>query len=617
MVSTRRSDVEARAARPRAAGRAGSRPEVAAAASAERPARTRPPTVKARVAGQRIRAAADASDVLEVRSRLRTLARQVARRPDNVRSVTRIETEIAECLDEAMARATTSRERWLLDEASTWAVAWLAGARRAGVSSGSLLERLLGEADRAADRLAVGDVASARFLLVLARLFRDVEACRCHEQRVVAALAGDVSRLVAPSGAVAVAGSAAIVGRVALWTECREVALATGGLPWDDDTERQWAAAVAVAVRLLGGRGRILAGSGQLPAVASGALVHAVNSAGRRAGSGQRFVKPLRRAARLLDREVHRAHDDDGGRLPPPDFHDADAGLTIIRSAWAEGGAVAGLRVLLDHRESTPWLEIAVADRLLMAGPWQFRVRVGGREREPRGPWSVAAWESDRAVTFLEISVPLGDGIRFDRHLVVLPRQGVVLAADAVVARGADGHGPDHAHGAAHAGNGAPRADGIDYVGTLPLAAALEAEPAADTRDIVLYDTTTRGMALPLGLNEWRSGGGGAFEAAADGLTLTQSGHGRLYAPVWIDLNAAHVGGALTWRQLTVADSRTILPAWQAVGYRVQTGDEQWLVYRALDVARNRTVLGCNVSCEFLVGRIRARGLVARTLEIS
>jgi hypothetical protein len=33
-------------------------------------------------------------------------------------------------------------------------------------------------------------------------------------------------------------------------------------------------------------------------------------------------------------------------------------------------------------------------------------------------------------------------------------------------------------------------------------------------------------------------------------------------------------------------------------------------------VARNRTLLGCNVSCEFLLGRLKRSGEVARTLEI-
>lgn len=611
MVSKPATDSDSRRGKNRIGRRAPPRGEAASASGASRRPRTTAPRVKARDAGRRIRAAADASDVLEVRGRLRTLARQVARSPGNVRSVTRIETVIGACLDEA-ASCESPRERWLLDEAATWAIAWLASARRAGVTAGSLLDRILAEGARADHVLADGDTAPARFLLVLTRLFREPEACRRYAEHVSTGLTKEIESLVTSEGAVMLPGSIALVGRVAHWTECRDVALATGGLPWDDDTERAWAAAVATAARLLGTRGRMLAGSGQLPAAASASLLEAIENAGRGKGAGSRFPKPLRRAARRLSR---RPREEDGGRLPAADFHDATAGLTIIRSGWGgPGESVAGLRVLVDHREHTPWLEIAVADRLLVAGPWQFRVRVGGRDRTLQGPWTVAAWESDRTASFLEITAPLGDGMRFDRHVVVLPQAGIVLAADAIVARPpTDDGGADHS--AVHAGNGAARTDDIEYVGTIPLAAALDAEPAAETREIVLYDTTTRGMALPLGLNEWRTGAGGSFEAEG-GLTLAQTGHGRLYAPVWFDCDASRVGGPLTWRQLTVADTRRILPAWQAVGYRVQAGDEQWLVYRTLDAARNRTVLGCNVSCDFLVGRIRPRGMVSRILEI-
>jgi hypothetical protein len=124
-------------------------------------------------------------------------------------------------------------------------------------------------------------------------------------------------------------------------------------------------------------------------------------------------------------------------------------------------------------------------------------------------------------------------------------------------------------------------------------------------------------MALPLALPEWRVGRGGSLDRTADGLTLVQESAGRrLYAPLWLDCDAARIGQPLTWRQLTVADTRINLPAWQAAGFRVQSGQEQWLLYRSLDAARNRTLLGCNVSCEFLLGRIRPRGTVKRVLEI-
>lgn len=150
----------------------------------------------------------------------------------------------------------------------------------------------------------------------------------------------------------------------------------------------------------------------------------------------------------------------------------------------------------------------------------------------------------------------------------------------------------------------------------MPQAAAIETDIADETREIVVYDSAMRALALPLGLSEWRAAGRGGFEPTPAGLALTQFGRHRLYAPVWIDCAAARIGGPLTWRQLTVADTRIILPPHQAAGFRVQSGSEQWLVYKTLDAPRNRTLLGCNVSCDFLVGRLKRSGEVARTLEI-
>ena len=76
------------------------------------------------------------------------------------------------------------------------------------------------------------------------------------------------------------------------------------------------------------------------------------------------------------------------------------------------------------------------------------------------------------------------------------------------------------------------------------------------------------------------------------------------------------MGSQLTWRQLSVADSRMNLARHEAVGFRVQVGLEQWLLYRALDTVRNRTVLGCNLACHFLIGRIGRQGQISRLMEI-
>jgi hypothetical protein len=216
---------------------------------------------------------------------------------------------------------------------------------------------------------------------------------------------------------------------------------------------------------------------------------------------------------------------------------------------------------------------------------------------EPEAGWTVSCWESDRKATFLEITAPLGGGRHIERQVVVLPRDGIVLLADAVTTT-----------------SSTPAA--LRYRGILPLAASLDAEAAAETREVVVGDTRPRMLALPLALPEWRAGGGGDLRADSGTLVLSQDGSNRLYAPIWLDCDARRIDRPLTWRQLTVADTRIILPRHQAAGFRVQVGLDQWLVYRALDAARNRTVLGCNVSCEFLVGRVRKSGEIARTLEI-
>ena len=79
----------------------------------------------------------------------------------------------------------------------------------------------------------------------------------------------------------------------------------------------------------------------------------------------------------------------------------------------------------------------------------------------------------------------------------------------------------------------------------------------------------------------------------------------RLFAPLWFDLDPH--SQPLTWRALTVARTRKAQPADVAVGYRVAIGKQQWLVYRSLAAAANRTVLGHNLSTATLVAAGFAR----------
>ena len=568
--------------------------------------------VGAGAGGRQIRAIADVSESLDVRRRLRRLARQIERRSQDMQHMTLIEGAISDCLDDA-ASTTADRERWLLCEAATWGLAWMARTRRAGGSAGGLLERLVKSARSAQAPLAAGDTLSARFVLSMSRLFCDIEACRCLDRDAAAALGDEIRRLVSAEGTVSLRGSAAMVERVVRWSAARDVGLATGSLPWDEPTEKLFAKAADTTLRLLGGQGRLLVGAGRMPAAFSDPVL-AVAAESRRkrvwrtAEALQGTARPRAAGGRKKKEAKHE-------RLLPRDLHDAAAAIAIIRSGWERNA----IRVHLEYRDAVPHLEIAVGDRLLVDGPWQWRASRGERPLEMEGPWSLSCWESDKKATYLEIIAPLAGGLQIDRQVVLLPRDRVVLLAEAITHQAGERGGAhtsgaldampeplwNHAHG------------GLRVESVVPLAATLEGEQAEETREILVYDTKPRLMALPLALPEWKTAGRGGFAVMPDGLALDyQTAGSRCYSPLWLDLEPARQGRPLTWRQLTVADTRQNLPPQQATGFRVQEGLEQWLVYRTLDEPRNRTVLGCNISCGFLVGRIDQTGAVDRDIEI-
>ena len=119
-------------------------------------------------------------------------------------------------------------------------------------------------------------------------------------------------------------------------------------------------------------------------------------------------------------------------------------------------------------------------------------------------------------------------------------------------------------------------------------------------------------------LPEWRTGRGrGGLVQTDCGLELRQHTVGQsLFAPLFFDLDPAPDAQALTWRRLTVAQERQVLSADTAVGYRVQIGDSQWLIYRSLSSPEVRSVLGVNLMHEFLVANFLPTGKIKRLLEI-
>ncbi|MFM7520647.1 MAG: hypothetical protein ACKO9B_09295 [Planctomycetota bacterium] len=547
------------------------------------------PRVTRRKTERRLAALAAAVSREDGRKWLRRLAVAIG---DPGRHGRRLEACLAKCV--AHAEASTGIDRWLMTEGVAWGIAVATRLRRSHDPREYPLHAAFEEAvGPARDALAGGDVGAARCLLVAGTLLADVDAVRRLGDQARAAIEADIARSTGDDGAL-LAGhgpsGSARVARVASWADTRAAVDACGGqAAWNRATETRFRSACRTALALLGPQARCPGPDGRTgPALES--LVAAVAGQGRRA----------RATVHRIQRGTKAGEERQAGRLLPRELTLADGCQAVIRSGWEADD----LHVFVDWQRETPWLEVAVGRRLLVSGPWPLDVAIDGVAVAADGPWRFSSCAPCRHGTFLEIARSLAGGGELQRQVVVLAADRVVLFGDAVVIPGAEG--------------------ALTAESRLSIAPTFSAAGNDETRERLLADGKPRAALLPLALPEWTvapaPGELAVVVGSADSGSVLRLRHagsgGRLYAPLWIEGDRRRAAGPVTWRQLTVADTRRILGRHEAVGYRVQAGVEQWLVYRALDEPRNRTLLGCNVSCELVVGRIKPRGRVGRSIEI-
>jgi hypothetical protein len=163
-----------------------------------------------------------------------------------------------------------------------------------------------------------------------------------------------------------------------------------------------------------------------------------------------------------------------------------------------------------------------------------------------------------------------------------------------------------------------PHSGKLDYRGLLPLADGMEFHADRQHTEGSIHGKKKLATVLPPALSEWQTPGDSGHLRIQDGkLELSQKAVGcNLFAPLFIDLKNRRFEKPLTWRQLTVADSLAIQPPDIAAGFRVMIGKEQWLIYRSLSPKANRTLLGHNLSSEFLLARFLKKGEVQSLIEV-
>ncbi|MGB7323873.1 MAG: hypothetical protein WBD31_03310 [Rubripirellula sp.] len=284
-----------------------------------------------------------------------------------------------------------------------------------------------------------------------------------------------------------------------------------------------------------------------------------------------------------------------GGRLawevslPETMWHDSDAKLAIMLPDWD----IQKSRTHIDYSGEHILIEIFAGRNKVIDGAWHSTIEINGEEQQPTGPWSEICEYTDDDVHFIELEQPWTGGILLQRHVMHVREDRCVHLADAIVPN------PDDA------AVGTDEFRSIRYMSRIPMAENIEADPEPETREVFLNDGRRSAMVLPISACEWRVGPTAAtLKTSEDGhLVFASEGKGRLYSPLWIDCSQRRFKRKRTWRQLTVVDNLRLCRNDEAVGYRIQVGSEQWMIYRTLGEPKTRSVLGKHLIADFFASR--------------
>jgi hypothetical protein len=376
-------------------------------------------------------------------------------------------------------------------------------------------------------------------------------------------------------------------GLIACWTRCRALTTQANKGFWSSKAEQQYRWAITKGICLSTATGEALLSGSEVASWAPDFLSGILRIAGK--------PTDVTAAVDLFDKKLTKQIKQRGSKHVPEFSESCEwSGLALLRTELHRKKAVLGI----DYSQPEMRLDLWSGSQRLLNGVWSGETTVGGKRLEVRGHWEEACWFSDPDLDYVELSIDLNDGARWERQILLARKDKFLLLVDNVM--------------------NVP-GDQINHRMSVPLGPGLHFLPETETREGRLVAQDPVAKVLPLGLPEWRLDPRiGELSAVNGALVLTHDRPGRnLSCPLFIDLDPKRIGKDCTWRQLTVAQSLEIQPHDVAVGYRVQCGKAQWLYYRSQAAAANRTVLGYNLSIEGMVGRfLSPSGEVEELLQI-
>jgi len=420
--------------------------------------------------------------------------------------------------------------------------------------------------------------------LVLAHFFPEQKVTAELQGLAITSLSESLTELLDGEGMPSAAHLLLLRPLLGSWTRCRAIMAKQRKLVWSDDAETQYRWLVTQSLRMSRpGGGMVLNGS------TSGVEIRDLFQAALQLGGNE--TDAVAAACLLGSRKVSEGVTN---KQLSPAYNSEWSALAVLRNKWSHKAR----QVAVSYADGQNRLEFCHGSSVALAGNWQFTIVCNGHkvQQDPKAEWDEVAWESDNDLDYLELEMEVAPNIRLQRSFLLAREDQFLILADAVLC---------------------DEPESLEYRSRLPLGDKITIHPASDTREMTLKSPRPVAQVLPLWLPEWRSGkNSGLLDIQQHQIVMEHSGRGRLFTPLFFDLSPKRFSRPLTWRQLAVGHNRKNVTRDEAVGYRVQIGSEQWLMYRSLTESLNRTVLGQNLMCELHVSRFLETGDVEELIEV-
>lgn len=367
------------------------------------------------------------------------------------------------------------------------------------------------------------------------------------------------------------------------WTRCRGMMEQQNKLLWSDEAENQYLWLITQAVRMSrGGGGFAFAVSENLKSDRD-LLLSAVEFSGNKSDR-QAADAIVGRKKQTTNRSI--AFD--------ASYHSEWAGVGLLRSKFSKKSR----QLSVTYENSENRVELSHGNQILFSGEISTQTLLDGKTINQPTPtnWEQVAWESDVDVDYLEIEKDINQETKIQRSFLLSRSDHFLVIADAVLCN---------------------QEKALQHQMELPLGAGMTVDSQEDTWELMLKSPNALARILPIGLAEWKTGcRNGKLEVKRRSISLEQTGYTRAFVPLFIDLSPKRASRKLTWRQLAVGENRRNQAFNVAAGFRIQIGQEQWLIYRSLDRVIPRTVLGQNLLCEYHVGRFLPTGNAKPLIEV-